>query len=150
MNKGICRQLTIPYTPPQNGVAERRNRTLLDMVRLMMAQANLPISFWGDALLTAAYILNHVPSQLVFSTPYELWTGAKPDLDLLCPWGSAGIVHNVSHKYGKLGPRAKKHIFIRYCKNSKGYVMYGEHVDGGMTEVDSRNVTFIEHEFPSF
>ena len=70
--KGIARQLTMPYTPQQNGVAERRNRTLLEMVRSMMAQANLPISYWGDALLTAAYILNLVPSKSVSSTPYEL------------------------------------------------------------------------------
>ena len=67
--KGIALQLTIPYTPQQNGVAKRRNRTLLDMVRSMMAQANLPISFWGDALLTAAYVLNRVPSKSVLSTP---------------------------------------------------------------------------------
>ena len=58
--KEIRRQLTIPGIPQQNGVAERRNRILLDMVRSMMAQANLPISFWGDALLTAAYILNQI------------------------------------------------------------------------------------------
>ncbi|KAL0437841.1 UNVERIFIED_CONTAM: Copia protein [Sesamum radiatum] len=55
-DKGIIRQLTIPYTPQQNGVAERRNRTLLEMARSMMAQANLPISFWEDAILTAAYL----------------------------------------------------------------------------------------------
>ena len=70
--KGIVRQPTIPYTPQQNGVAERRNRTLLDMVRSMMAQVMLPIFFWGDALMTAAYILNKVPSKSVPSTPYEL------------------------------------------------------------------------------
>ncbi|KAH9618858.1 hypothetical protein KSS87_009464, partial [Heliosperma pusillum] len=87
--KGIRRQLTIPYTPQQNGVAERRNRTLLDMVRSMMAQANLPISYWGDALLTATYILNRVPSKSVPVTPYELWNNRKPSLDHLRPWGSA-------------------------------------------------------------
>jgi transposase InsO family protein len=70
--KGILRQLTIPYTPQQNRVAERRNRTLLEMVRSMMVQTNLPITFWGDALLTAVYILNRVPSKSVSSTPYEL------------------------------------------------------------------------------
>ena len=63
--KGIARQLTIPYMLQQNGMAERRNRTLLDMVRSMMTQAKLPISFWGDALMTAAYILNRVPSKSV-------------------------------------------------------------------------------------
>ena len=79
--KEIRRQLTISNTPQQNGVAERRNRTLLDIVRSMMAQANLPISFWGDALLTANYILNCVPSQSVSSTPYKLWKGKKPNLE---------------------------------------------------------------------
>ena len=83
--KGIRRQLTISNTPQQNGVAKRRNRMLLDMVRSMMAQANLPISYWEDALLTAAYILNHVPSQSVSSTPYELWKGEKPNLKHLRP-----------------------------------------------------------------
>jgi transposase InsO family protein len=78
--KCIARQLTISYTPQQNGVAERKNKTLFDMVRSMMAQANLQISFWGDALLTAAYILNRVPSKSVSSTSYEQWNGAKPNL----------------------------------------------------------------------
>uniref|UniRef100_A0A2N9I383 Reverse transcriptase Ty1/copia-type domain-containing protein n=1 Tax=Fagus sylvatica TaxID=28930 RepID=A0A2N9I383_FAGSY len=100
-------------------VAERRNKTLLDIVRSMMAQANLPISFWGDALLTAAYILNRVPSQSVSSTPYELWKGEKPNLEHLHPWGSAG------------------------------YVMYGEHPNGGMTELELRDIDFIETDFPS-
>jgi len=146
--KGIVRHLTIPGTPQQNGVAERRNRTLLEMVRSMLAQANLPISFWGDALLTAAYILNRVPSKSVPSTPYELWTGRSPNLDHLRPWGSAGYVHSTSHKYGKLGPRASKKVFIRYPASSKGYVMYGEHPSGGLTEIESRDVEFLEDEFP--
>ncbi|KAL0298224.1 UNVERIFIED_CONTAM: Copia protein [Sesamum calycinum] len=77
-DKGIIRHLTIPYAPQQNGVAERRNQTLLEMARSMMAQANLPISFWGDAILTAAYILNRVPSKSIPSTPYELWHGRSP------------------------------------------------------------------------
>ena len=83
--KGIQHQLTIPRTPQQNGVVERRNRTLLEMVRSMMAQANLPITFWGDALLTATFILNRVPSKSVPTTPYELWTNRKPDLSVLRP-----------------------------------------------------------------
>jgi len=139
----------MPSTPQQNGVAERRNRTLLEMVRSMMAQANLPISYWGDALLTAAYILNQVPSKSVSSTPYELWTGKKPNLSYFRPWGSAGIVHDTSHKYGKLGPRGKKCIFIRYSEHSKGYVLIGEQTDGRVTEIESRDVDFIEDEFPT-
>ena len=93
--------MTIPGTPQQNGVAERRNLTLLEMVRSMMAQANLPISFWGDALLTATYILNRVPFKSVPTTQYELWTGAKANLENLRPWDCAGFVHNTSHKNGK-------------------------------------------------
>jgi len=100
--KGITGHLTIPYTPQQNGVAERRNRTLLDMVRSMMAQANLPISFSGDALLTATYILNRVPSKSVSTTPYELWNGRKSHLDHLRPRGSAGYVHSPTHNIGSL------------------------------------------------
>ncbi|KAL0282692.1 UNVERIFIED_CONTAM: Retrovirus-related Pol polyprotein from transposon TNT 1-94 [Sesamum radiatum] len=114
-----------------------------------MAQANLPTSFWGDAILTAAYILNRVPSKSIPTTSYELWHGRKPNLEGLRPWGSAGFVHSTSHKYGKLGPRASKLIFIRYCEHSKGYVMYCEHPDKGMTEIGSRDVDFLEEDFPS-
>jgi transposase InsO family protein len=83
--KEILRQLTIPYTPQQNGAAERRNRTLLEMVRSMMVQVNLPITFLDDALLTVVYILNHVPSKSISSTPYELWNNRKSDLSNLRP-----------------------------------------------------------------
>jgi len=68
----MWRQLTISGIPQQNGVTERRNRTLLDMVRLMMAQVNLLINLWGYALLTTIYILKRVPSKSVPATPYEL------------------------------------------------------------------------------
>ena len=92
-----------------------------------MAQAKLLISYWGDALLTATYILNRVPSKTVGSTPYELWNNRKFDLSNLRPWGLAAYIHIPSHKYGKLGPRERKCIFIRYNEHSKGYVFIGEH-----------------------
>ena len=114
-----------------------------------MSQAGLPISYWGDALLTATYILNRVPSKSVTTTPYELWTGRKPDLTVLRPWGSAAYIHNSSHKYGKLGSRGKKCIFIRYSEHSKGYVFIGENEDGSVTEIESRDAVFIEKDFPS-
>ena len=72
---GIRSQLTAPGTPQQNGVAERRNRTLMEMVRSMMSHATLPSSFWGYALETAAYLLNLVPCKSVPKTPVELWIG---------------------------------------------------------------------------
>ena len=65
----------MPGTPQQNDVAERRNRTLMEMVRSMMSYSSVPISLWGEALKTAMYILNRVPSKAVPKTPFELWTG---------------------------------------------------------------------------
>ncbi|GKB14752.1 retrotransposon protein, putative, ty1-copia subclass [Tanacetum coccineum] len=75
---GIVQQLTPPYTPQHNGVSERRNRTLLDMVRSMMNLTTLPLSFWDYALESATRILNMVPTKKVDKTPYELWYGKVP------------------------------------------------------------------------
>src|SRR3954467_11165946 len=75
---GIVPQLTPAGTPQRNGVAERRNRTLLDSVRSMMSHTDLHVSFWGYALETAAHILNRAPSKSVKATPFEKWHGTKP------------------------------------------------------------------------
>ncbi|GKA62927.1 retrotransposon protein, putative, ty1-copia subclass [Tanacetum coccineum] len=80
---GIVQQLTPPYTPQHNGVSERRNRTLLDMVRSMMNLTTLPLSFWDYALESATRILNMVPTKKVDKTPYELWYGKVPNLSYL-------------------------------------------------------------------
>ena len=72
--RGLCAQYTKPGTSQQNGVAERRNCTLLDMVRSMLRNSSLPISLWMHALKTTMYLLNRVPSNTVFKTPFELWT----------------------------------------------------------------------------
>ncbi|KAK8670607.1 hypothetical protein V6N13_037225 [Hibiscus sabdariffa] len=77
---GIVSQLTPPGTPQWNGVSERRNRTLLDMVRSMMSHTDIPTSFWGYALETAAFTLNRVPSKSVQKTPHEMWTGRRPNI----------------------------------------------------------------------
>ena len=73
----ILSQFSDPGTPQQNGVAERRNRTLLDMVRSMISLSTLPLSFWGYALEIVAYILNMVPSKSVPKIPMEMWIGRK-------------------------------------------------------------------------
>ncbi|KAI3751915.1 hypothetical protein L2E82_23009 [Cichorium intybus] len=75
---GIVSQLSPRRTPQLNGVAERQNRTLLDMVCSMMSRASLPIHFWGYALETAAHILNLIPTKKVAKTPREMWTGKVP------------------------------------------------------------------------
>ena len=90
--EGIISQLSSHGTPQQNGVSERRNRTLLDMVRSMLSYSSLPESFWGYALETAAYILNLVPSKSVSKTPTELWKGRKPNLNHIRIWGAPAHV----------------------------------------------------------
>ena len=83
---GIVSQLTPPGTPQRNGVSKRRIRTLLDIVQSMMSLADLPLSFWGYALETAAFTLNRAPSKSVETTPYELWFSSKPKLSFLKVW----------------------------------------------------------------
>ncbi|GJS18444.1 retrotransposon protein, putative, ty1-copia subclass [Tanacetum coccineum] len=88
----IIAHRTPPYTPQHNGVSERRNRTLLDMVRSMMSQTTLPKSFWDYALETAARILNMVPTKKVEKTLYEVWYGQDPKLSYLKVWGCEALV----------------------------------------------------------
>ena len=66
--------------PQQNGVSEKRNRTLMNMVRSMLSNSSLPVSLWMYALKTATYLLNMVPNKVVQKTLFELWTGRKPSL----------------------------------------------------------------------
>nr|GFB25063.1 retrovirus-related Pol polyprotein from transposon TNT 1-94 [Tanacetum cinerariifolium] len=88
---GIVQHLTSPYTPQQNGVSERRNRTLLDMVRSMFNLTTLPLSFWDYALESAVRILNMVPTKKFDKTPYEIWHGKAPNLSYLKVWGCEAI-----------------------------------------------------------
>ena len=80
IENGIVSQVTALGTPPQNRVAERRNRTLLDMVRSMMSYSTLPILFWGYTLQIAINILNVVQSKAILKIPLELWCSHKPSL----------------------------------------------------------------------
>ncbi|GJT10974.1 retrotransposon protein, putative, ty1-copia subclass, partial [Tanacetum coccineum] len=122
---GIIAHRTPPYTPQNNGVSERRNRTLLDMVRSMMSQTTLPKSFWDYALETAARILNMVPSKKVDKTPYEIWHGQAPKLSYLRVWGCEAFVkHDTLTKPDKLDPRSFKCIFVGYPKETMGYSFY--------------------------
>ena len=77
----------MPSTPQQNGVSERRNKTLMDMVRSMLINSTLPVSLWMHALKTAMYLLNEVPSKAVPKTPFELWTNRTPSIRHLHVWG---------------------------------------------------------------
>ena len=95
-----------PGTPRCNGVSERRNRTLLDMVRYMMYLTDLPLSFWGYALETTTFMLNRAPSKSVRTTPYELWFGKKPKLSFLKVWDCDDYVKKF--QLDKLEPKSEK------------------------------------------
>ncbi|GJY62248.1 retrotransposon protein, putative, ty1-copia subclass, partial [Tanacetum coccineum] len=119
---GIVQHLTSPYTPQQNGVSERRNRTLLDMVRSMFNLTTLPLSFWDYALESAVRILNMVPTKKVDKTPYEIWHGKAPNLSYLKVWGCEAYVKRDSAD--KLQQRSVKCIFVGYPKETMGYYFY--------------------------
>ncbi|KAH9751653.1 hypothetical protein KPL71_014378 [Citrus sinensis] len=114
----ILSQLTAPRTPQQNGVAERRNRTLLDMVRSMLSYSSLLISFWGLAPETVVYLLNLVPSKSVPKTPIELWSGRKPSLRHVRIWGSPA--HVLKPKANKMNSRSEVCMFVGYPKGTIG------------------------------
>ena len=118
----IVSLLTPPGTPQHNGVSERHNRTLLDIVQSMMSLTNLPLSFWGYALETAAFTLNRAPSKSVETTPYELRFSKKPKLSFLKVWGCDAYVKRFHPD--KLKPKSEKCVFIGYPKETVGYTFY--------------------------
>jgi hypothetical protein len=98
------RQHSTPREPQQNGVAEGRNHTLMDMVRSMLSYSRLPISLWMEALKTATHILNKVHSKSVPTTPYELWTGREPSLTYMRVWGCPAEAEVFNRNIRKLDP----------------------------------------------
>ncbi|WJZ88365.1 hypothetical protein VitviT2T_007671 [Vitis vinifera] len=142
IENGILSQLTAPGTPQQNGVAERRNRTLLDMMRSMMSYSSLPTSFWGYALQTAVYILNIVPSKSIPNTPLELWNGRKPSLRHIRIWGCPA--HVLKGKTGKLEPRSEVCMFVGYPKGTRGGMFYSAQDNKVFV---STNATFLEYNY---
>ena len=114
----------MPGSLSMNGVAERRNRTLKDLVRSMISHSNLPKSLWGEALKIVAYILNRVPTKATAKTPYELWTGKKPNLKHLHIWVCLGEARPYRPHEKKLNSRTVSCYFIGYSKRSKGYKFY--------------------------
>ncbi|GKC28100.1 retrovirus-related pol polyprotein from transposon TNT 1-94, partial [Tanacetum coccineum] len=118
--RGICAQYTMPGTPQQNGVAERRNRTLMEMARSMISKSSLPKSLWIYALRTVVYLLNRVHSKSVPKTPFELWTGKKPSLRHLHVWGCPTEVRVYNPQEKKLDSQTVSGYFIGYPEKSKG------------------------------
>ena len=100
--KFLVAQYSTPDESQQNGVAERRNRTLMDMVRSMISYSTLPMSLWMEALKITIHILNRVPSKSMPKTPYELWTGRVLSLNHLRVWGSPAEAKVFNQNIGKL------------------------------------------------
>lgn len=120
--EGIARKLTTPYTPQLNGVAERKNRTLMEMARCMLTQSKLPISFWAEAVATANFVRNRcITKTLDDKTPYELWHGKRPNVKHMRTFGEVAYMLDKTPDKGKLEPRGIRCIFLGYDESSRGY-----------------------------
>ena len=141
VQSGIHHRLTCAYTPQQNGLAERMNRTLMDMVREMLHHANMPAAYWAEALKTAVYIRNRVTSRTLprNKTPYHFWNKTKPDLAHLRVFGSECWYKVTKVHLRKLDARWRPALMIGYASNQKGYKLWDTE-DGKV--VVSRDVAF--------
>ncbi|GJR89690.1 putative ribonuclease H-like domain-containing protein, partial [Tanacetum coccineum] len=123
--KGIKREFSVARTPQQNGVAERRNRTLIEAARTMLADFKLPTTFWAEAVNTACYVQNRV---LVVKphnkTPYELFRGRTPSLSFMRPFGCHVTILNTLDYLGKFDGKSDEEFFIGYSLNSKAFRVY--------------------------
>lgn len=150
---GVRHEFTTAYTPEQNGIAESANRVLFNKARAMMADAGMldddrGKAFWAHAVHTAAFLREISPTNVLTDggapaliTPYEAWTGRRPDVARLRRFGCLAYVHVEAHKRTKLDPRAVKMIFVGYADNHKAYRCFNP-----VTKkvIISRNVTFNE------
>ena len=139
---GIARQKTTPYTPQQNGVAERMKKTLMERARSMLNGVELGQEFWVEAVDTACYLVNRSPSSaLEDKTPQEVWTGKKPFLSHLRVFGCDAYVHVLKEKQTKLDSKSEKCIFIGYKDGLEGYKLWNPVT---RKVVYSRDVVFRE------
>ncbi|GJX26375.1 putative ribonuclease H-like domain-containing protein [Tanacetum coccineum] len=123
--KGILRQFSVARTPQQNGVAERRNRTLIEAARTMLADSKLPTTFWAEAVNTACYVQNRV---LVVKphnkTSYELFHGRTPTLSFIRPFGCPVTILNTIDHLGKFDGKADEGFFVGYSLDSKAFRVF--------------------------
>ena len=124
-SEGVRHECTIPKTPQQNGVAERLNRTLVEVSRSMLLDAKLSHSFWAEAVATAVYLRNRCPTKAVDGmTPYEAWYGEKPNVEHLRVFGCDVYAHVPKDERGKFDSKARKCILLGYGQETKGYRLF--------------------------
>ena len=144
-NNGIIHQKTIPYTPQQNGIAERKNRTLLNAARSLLKTGQMKQRFWEDAISTTCYMQNRTPhTALQGQIPFTLWYGDIPNVSHLKNFGAVAYVYVNPHHRSKLGGRiCFRGLFIGYGEQNglKAYKIFNPQT--GKT-VYSRSVKFDE------
>ncbi|GJT61518.1 putative ribonuclease H-like domain-containing protein [Tanacetum coccineum] len=123
--KGIKREYSVARTPQQNGVAERKNRTLIEAARTMLADSKLPTTFWAEAVSTACYVHNRVLIVKPHNkTPYELFRGIKPAIGFMKPFGCHVTILNTLDKLGKFDGKSDEGFFVGYSLSSKAFRVY--------------------------
>ena len=145
--KGITLEMTAPYSSSQNGVAERFNRTHMELARSMLVAKGLPSFLWDEAVAHANYLRNRVGTgALVDRTPYEAWFGVKPNVSHLREFGCDVWVLDETLNLSKLKPKARKMVFVGFIDGSKSIRYY----DATTRRIKvSRNISFAENENPS-
>jgi hypothetical protein len=134
--------LTAPYNPQQNGVVERKKRTICEAAKAMMFDQDLPNFLWEEATSTAVYIQNRCPHAILKDkTPEEVFSGIKPKVGHLRIFGFYVYIHVPKEKRTKMEPSGKKGVFLGYRENSKAYGIY---VPGQRKIEVRRDVTFHE------
>ena len=109
--------MTPPYSPDSNEVAERKNRTLKDMMNSLLVSASAPNNLWGEAILSACDLHNRISYKKTSKTPYELWKGHTPNLTYLKLLGCLAKVMLPNPKKRKIGSKTSDYMFIRYVSN---------------------------------
>lgn len=141
---GIQKQFTARYTPQKNGVAEKKNRTIMDMARSMLKEKHLPNEYRVEAVNCAAYILNRCPTKAVMNrVPKEAWSGRKQGVTHMKVFGCVAYAHIPDQLRKKLDSKVEKCIFIGYSEESKAYMLY---IPSTKKFFVSRDVQFIEEE----
>ncbi|KAI3518152.1 hypothetical protein L1887_06594 [Cichorium endivia] len=139
---GVERHYTSPYSRQQNGVVERRNRTVLEMVRCNLKTMTMPDVLWGEAVVHSVYVLNRAHSKaLKNSTPYEVWTGRKPHVEHLRVFGCVAHTKIAKGHLKKLEDRSFRLVHLGIEKGTKAYRLLDP--DTGKIHV-SRDVVFEE------
>ena len=114
-DKGILHEVTAPYTPQHNGVVERRNRTIMNMVRSMLRGKNLPKALWGEAVVTTTYVLNRCPTQQLKNQVLEaVWSRKTPFMKHMRVFGSTCYRHILDQTRKKLDDKSEHMIFVGY------------------------------------